>query len=25
LQAFGDIQSQEKSDGISNQLTLWDL
>ena len=25
LQAFGDVQSQEKSDGISNQLKLWDL
>jgi hypothetical protein len=25
LQAFGDAGSQQKSDGISNQLTLWDL
>ena len=25
LQAFGDLGSQEKSDGISNQLNLWDL
>lgn len=25
LQAFGDIQSQEKSGPFSNQLTLWDL
>jgi len=25
LQAFGDVESQEKSDSISNQLTLWDL
>jgi hypothetical protein len=25
LQAFGDATSQEKSDAISNQLTLWDL
>lgn len=25
LQAFGDIQSQEKSDPFPNQLTLWDL
>ena len=25
LQAFGDIESQEKSPAISNQLTLWDL
>jgi len=25
LQAFGDIQSQEKSGRFSNQLTLWDL
>jgi len=25
LQAFGDAQSQEKSDEISNQLKLWDL
>ncbi len=25
LQAFGDVQSQEKSDGVSNQLKLWDL
>ena len=25
LQAFGDADSQEKSDGISNQLKLWDL
>jgi len=25
LQAFGDAESQEKSDGISNQLNLWDL
>lgn len=25
LQAFGDIESQEKSSEISNQLTLWNL
>jgi len=25
LQAFGDIESQEKSLGFSNQLNLWDL
>ncbi len=25
LQAFGDAESQEKSDAISNQLNLWDL
>ena len=25
LQAFGDIESQEKSPGFSNQLNLWDL
>lgn len=25
LQAFGELESQEKSTGISNQLTLWDL
>jgi transposase len=25
LQAFGDLGSQEKLDGISNQLNLWDL
>jgi len=25
LQAFGDVESQEKSGGISNQLSLWDL
>jgi len=25
LQAFGDAESQEKSGGISNQLSLWDL
>ena len=25
LQAFGDVESQEKSDGISNQLNLWGL
>jgi len=25
LQAFGDMQSQEKSGPFSNQLTLWDL
>ncbi len=25
LQAFGDVESQEKSDEISNQLNLWDL
>ena len=25
LQAFGDAESQEKSDGISNQLNLWEL
>jgi hypothetical protein len=25
LQAFGDAESQEKSDQISNQLSLWDL
>ena len=25
LQAFGDAESQEKSAGISNQLSLWDL
>lgn len=25
LQAFGDVESQEKSGSISNQLTLWDL
>jgi len=25
LQVFGELESQEKSDVISNQLTLWDL
>jgi transposase len=25
LQAFGDVESQEKSGGIYNQLNLWDL
>ena len=25
LQAFGDAESQEKSDGFHNQLKLWDL
>jgi hypothetical protein len=25
LQAFGEMESQEKSTGISNQLNLWDL
>ena len=25
LQAFGDAESREKSDGISNQLKLWEL
>ncbi len=25
LQAFGDAESQEKSDPIYNQLNLWDL
>ncbi len=25
LQAFGDAESQEKSDGIPNQLKLWNL
>jgi len=25
LQAFGELESQEKSTGISNQLSLWDL
>jgi hypothetical protein len=25
LQAFGELESQEKSNGISNQLNLWDL
>ena len=25
LQAFGDAESQEKSDVFSNQLSLWDL
>jgi hypothetical protein len=25
LQAFGELESQEKSAAISNQLNLWDL
>ena len=25
LQAFGDVESQEKSDRLSTQLNLWDL
>lgn len=25
LQAFGELESQEKSTTISNQLSLWDL
>lgn len=25
LQAFGELESQEKSTPFSNQLTLWDL